>query len=49
MTEAELEERITDQMDRERVADAILALEIKQLKEAVERVEQVSNIQKGGG
>ena len=49
MTEAELEERITDQMDRERVADAILALEIKQLKEAVDRIEKIGNLQKGGG
>ena len=37
MTEQELEERITEQMDRERVKDKILALEIKQLKETLEK------------
>ena len=42
MTEEELEERITEQMDRERIKDKILALEIDQLKKAVENVENVS-------
>ena len=42
MTEQELEERITEQMDRERVKDKILALEIDQLKKAVEKVENIS-------
>lgn len=37
MTEEELEERITEQMDRERVKDKILALEIQQLKETLEK------------
>ena len=37
MTEQELEERITEQMDRERVKDKILALEIQQLKETLEK------------
>ena len=44
MTEEELEERITEQMDRERVKDKILALEIDQLKKAVEKVENVSGL-----
>mgnify|MGYP007133702928 CR=1 FL=1 len=44
MTEQELEERITEQMDRERVKDKILALEIDQLKKAVENVENVSGL-----
>lgn len=42
MTEQELEERITDQIDRERVRDKILALEIESLKKAVERIENIS-------
>ena len=37
MTEEELEEQITDQMDRERVRDAILDLEIKQMRETLEK------------
>lgn len=40
MTEQELEERITEQMDRERVRDKILALEIETLRKAVEDVEK---------
>ena len=44
MTEEELEERITEQMDRERVKDKILALEIDQLKKAVEKIENVSGL-----
>lgn len=42
MTEEELEERITEQIDRERVKDKILALEIEMLKKAVEQIENVS-------
>ena len=37
MTEEELDERITDQMDRERVKDKILDLEIKQMRETLEK------------
>lgn len=44
MTEQELEERITDQIDRERVKDAIFSLEIESLKKAVEKVENVSGL-----
>lgn len=44
MTEQDLEERITEQMDRERVRDKILALEIETLKKAVEKVENVSGL-----
>lgn len=44
MTEEELEERITEQMDRERVRDKILALEIETLKKAVEKIENVSGL-----
>lgn len=42
MTEQELEERITEQIDRERIKDAILKLEIENLKKAVEKVENIS-------
>ena len=38
MTEEELEERITEQMDRERVKEAILSLEIKQLRETLDKM-----------
>ena len=41
-TEEELEERITEQIDRESVRNAILALEIENLKKAVEQIENVS-------
>lgn len=44
MTEQELDERITEQMDMERVADKILNLEIEMLKKAVERIENVSGL-----
>lgn len=46
MTEQELEERITEQMDRERIENAILRLEIENLKKAVTDVENVSGIRK---
>lgn len=49
MTEQELEERITEQIDRERVKDAILKLEIEMLKKAVENVENVSGIRESKG
>lgn len=44
MTEQELEERITEQMDRERVKEKILSLQIENLKKAVEKVENVSGL-----
>ena len=44
MTEQELEERITDQIDRESVREKILKLEIENLKKAVERVENISGV-----
>ena len=44
MTEEELEERITEQLDRERIKNAILAFEIESLKKAVEKVENISGI-----
>ena len=43
-TEEELEERVTEQIDRERVREKILALEIEMLKKAVERIENVSGL-----
>ena len=44
MTEEELEQRINDQIDRERKQEAILALEIESMKKAVEKVENVSGL-----
>lgn len=40
----ELEQRINDQIDRERIQNAILSLEIETLKKAVEKVENISGI-----
>lgn len=40
--EEELEQRINDQIDRERIKEAILKLEIENLKKAVEQVENIS-------
>ena len=40
-TEMELEERITDAIDRERVKEAILSLEINQLRETLDKSEGV--------
>ena len=40
----ELEQRINDQIDRERIQTAILNLEIETLKKAVEKVENISGI-----
>ena len=41
MTEEELEEMITEEIDRERVKEAILSLEIEQLKDAIKKAERV--------
>ena len=43
-TEMELDERITEQLDRERARDAILSLETQMIKKAVEKVENVSGL-----
>ena len=43
-TEQELEERITDEMDRERAKNAVLTLEIESLQKAVEKVENISGL-----
>ena len=43
MTEQELEERINEQLDKERIRDAILKFEIENLKKAVEQCEKVGN------
>lgn len=43
-TEEELDERITDSMDRERVRENILTFEIESLKKAVGQVENVSGL-----
>ena len=39
-TEQELEEQITDQLDRERVKEKILALEIKQMRKTLDKLEK---------
>ena len=44
MSEEELDERITEQLDMERAKDRILALEIQTIKKAVEKVENVSGL-----
>lgn len=44
MTEEELEQRINEQIDRERINEAILKLEIETLKKAVGKVENVSGL-----
>lgn len=49
MTEQELEERITEEMDRERIRNAILDLEIETLKKAVGQVENISGIRESKG
>ena len=48
-TEEELEQRINEQIDRERVRTAILKLEIENLKKAVEKVENVSGLCRSAG
>lgn len=40
LTEQELEERITEQMDRERVREKILDLEIENLRETLSKLEE---------
>lgn len=40
MTEEELEERITEQLDRERVRDKILDIEIKNIRETLNKLEK---------
>ena len=42
MTEQELEERVTEQIDRETVTAKILAFEIETLKKGLEQIENVS-------
>ena len=44
MTEEELEQITTERIERERVKETILKLEIESLKKAVEQVENVSRI-----
>ena len=44
MTEEELEQRINDQIDRDRVREKILNLEMEMLKKAVEQVENISGL-----
>lgn len=42
-TEEELEQRVTEHIDRESIASAILQLEIKQLNIALEKTKAVGN------
>ena len=44
-TEMELDERITEQMDRERVKDNLLSLEISGMRNAIERAKAVTNVE----
>ena len=46
-TEEELEQRITESMDQERIQSAILNIEIESLRKAVDKVENVSGLSKG--
>ena len=46
MTEEELEQHITRQLDRERIKDAILSLEIEQMNKSLERTKAVENIER---
>ena len=43
-TEEELEQRITEQIDQERIQNAILKIEIESLRKAVDKVENVSGL-----
>lgn len=43
-TEEELEQRITEHIDQERIQSAILDLEIETLRKAVDKVENVSGL-----
>lgn len=45
----ELEQIVTEQIDRERMKDAILKFEIESLQKAVGQVENVSGSYKGAG
>ena len=47
ITEQELDDMITDRIDKERIKNAILDYEIENLKKAVEKVENVSGIREG--
>lgn len=47
MTQEELEQRITDMIDREGVQNAILNFEIDRLKKAVKQSENVSGFPEG--
>lgn len=47
ITEEELEQRINEQIDRERINNAILKHEIESLKKAVGQIENVSGIHSG--
>lgn len=44
MTSEELDQRINEQMDRERIKNAILEHEIESIKKAVETVENISGL-----
>ena len=46
-TEEELEQRVTEHIDQERIQTAILKLEIETLQKAVKQVENVSGIHDG--
>lgn len=46
-TEEELEQRITESIDQERIQSAILNIEIESLRKAVDKVENVSGLSKG--
>jgi hypothetical protein len=46
-TEEDLEQMTTERIDRERVKNAILSLEIESLIKAVEQVENVSGLHSG--
>lgn len=46
-TGEELEERITEQIDQERVKDAILKFEIETLRKGFDKVENISGLSKG--
>ena len=48
-TEEELEQRVTDHIDRESVASAILQLEIKQMNIALQKTKAVGNSENVSG
>ena len=43
-TEEELEQRVNDHIDSERIKDAVLKLEIETLRKGLDKVENVSGI-----